>query len=85
MPSGTERTILLWICGLEMSGEVKPLTSFLIEDILAFKDSTKVKNKWCLQKIDRCSQWKEEFEQFSEQHCSSNAAVDMQTGESLQK
>lgn len=45
---------------LEMSAEVKPLTSFLIEDILALRDSTQLKNTWSLQGTEGCPQWTEE-------------------------
>ncbi|XP_068167762.1 homeobox protein Nkx-3.1 [Antennarius striatus] len=53
---------------MEMSESVKPLTSFLIEDILSVKDSVRFNNKCCSQKTERCSQWKEEAER-SEQLC----------------
>ncbi|KAJ0067527.1 hypothetical protein NL108_007994 [Boleophthalmus pectinirostris] len=59
-----------------MSAQVKPMTSFLIEDILALKDHTEFKNKWCLPKTERCSQWTEE--QISED-CNSDSTSEMQT------
>ncbi|KAK5910327.1 hypothetical protein CesoFtcFv8_004171 [Champsocephalus esox] len=52
---------------MEMSDAGKPLTSFLIEDILSLKDRTRLNSKHCSQKMDRCSQWREGAEQFSEQ------------------
>nr|XP_020449948.1 homeobox protein Nkx-3.1 [Monopterus albus] len=50
-----------------MSEAVKPLTSFLIEDILSFKESTRFNARCCSQKMERCSQWKEESAKLSEQ------------------
>ncbi|XP_037634383.1 homeobox protein Nkx-3.1 [Sebastes umbrosus] len=50
-----------------MSDTVKPLTSFLIEDILSVKDGTGFNEKCSSQKMERCSQWKEESEKLSEQ------------------
>ncbi|KAK1893112.1 Homeobox protein koza [Dissostichus eleginoides] len=52
---------------MEMSDTGKPLTSFLIEDILSLKDRTRSNSKHCSQKMDRCSQWREGAEKFSEQ------------------
>ncbi|KAM9360497.1 homeobox protein Nkx-3.1 [Symphorus nematophorus] len=52
---------------MEMSDAVKPLTSFLIEDILSIKDSTGFNGKCCSQKMERCSQWKESEEQLCPQ------------------
>uniref|UniRef100_UPI003AADB3B4 homeobox protein Nkx-3.1 n=1 Tax=Centroberyx gerrardi TaxID=166262 RepID=UPI003AADB3B4 len=52
-----------------MSETVKPLTSFLIEDILSIKESTRFNGKCSTQKTERCSQWKEECEESSEQFC----------------
>lgn len=60
-----------------MSDTVKPLTSFLIEDILSVKDGTGFNGKCSSQKMERCSQWKEESEKLSEQ-------LGVQTGELLQ-
>ncbi|XP_029367106.1 homeobox protein Nkx-3.1 [Echeneis naucrates] len=51
---------------MEMSDSVKPLTSFLIEDILSIKDSTRLNGRCCSQKMERYSQWKEESEKLSE-------------------
>uniref|UniRef100_A0A668AET7 NK3 homeobox 1 n=1 Tax=Myripristis murdjan TaxID=586833 RepID=A0A668AET7_9TELE len=51
-----------------MSEAVKPLTSFLIEDILSIKESTRLNGKCSTQKMERCSQWKEESEEL-EQLC----------------
>ncbi|XP_072289255.1 homeobox protein Nkx-3.1 [Eucyclogobius newberryi] len=59
-----------------MSAEVKPLTSFLIEDILALKDHTDLKNKWCSLKMERCSEWTEG--QISEE-CNLDTTCDIQT------
>ncbi len=69
---------------MEMSDTVKPLTSFLIEDILSIKDSTRFNTKCCSQKTERCSQWKEESETLSEQLCPQETALRVQTGEHLQ-
>uniref|UniRef100_A0A3B4AE37 Homeobox domain-containing protein n=1 Tax=Periophthalmus magnuspinnatus TaxID=409849 RepID=A0A3B4AE37_9GOBI len=57
-----------------MSAQVKPLTSFLIEDILAFKDHTELKNKWCFPKTETCSEWAEE--RISEE-CNSDSTNSM--------
>ncbi|XP_038558461.1 homeobox protein Nkx-3.1 [Micropterus salmoides] len=64
---------------MEMSDTVKPVTSFLIEDILSIKDSTRFNGKRCSQKIDRCSQWKEESEMLSEPLCPQETAFGVQT------
>lgn len=69
---------------MEMSDTVKPVTSFLIEDILSIKDSTRFNGKRCSQKIDRCSQWKEESEMLSEPLCPQETAFGVQTGGLLQ-
>lgn len=66
---------------MEMSDTVKPLTSFLIEDILSLKDSSRLNGKCCSQKMERCSQWKEESETLSEQLCPRETAFGVQTGE----
>ncbi|KAM3610194.1 uncharacterized protein V6R79_000380 [Siganus canaliculatus] len=52
-----------------MSDTVKPLTSFLIEDILSIKDSVRLNGKRCSQKTDRCSEWEGESESSSEPLC----------------
>ncbi|XP_015244659.1 PREDICTED: homeobox protein Nkx-3.1-like [Cyprinodon variegatus] len=41
---------------MEMSGAVKPVTSFLIEDILSNKDCKKVDGSCSLQKREKCSE-----------------------------
>ncbi|XP_070760871.1 homeobox protein Nkx-3.1 [Enoplosus armatus] len=64
---------------MEMSDTVKPVTSFLIEDILSIKDSTRFNVKGSTQKIDRCSQWKEESDMLSEQLCPQETAFGVQT------
>ena len=69
---------------MEMSDTVKPLTSFLIEDILSNKDGTRSNGKGCSQKIERCSQWKEGSEKLSEQICPQETMFGEQTGELLQ-
>lgn len=70
---------------MEMSEAVKPLTSFLIEDILSIKDGTRFNGKCCLQKkAERCSQWREESEALSEQLCPQETTFGVQTGELLQ-
>ncbi|XP_041793428.1 homeobox protein Nkx-3.1 [Chelmon rostratus] len=65
---------------MEMSDAVKPLTSFLIEDILSIKDGTRFNSKCCSQKMERCSQWEDESEVFSEQLCPQQTAFGVQTG-----
>uniref|UniRef100_UPI0037E76059 homeobox protein Nkx-3.1 n=1 Tax=Semicossyphus pulcher TaxID=241346 RepID=UPI0037E76059 len=57
-----------------MSDTVKPLTSFLIEDILSIKDDSRF-NKSCSQKTER---WKEESEELSE-HCTQGTVFGEQT------
>ncbi|KAK5871576.1 hypothetical protein PBY51_004451 [Eleginops maclovinus] len=52
---------------MEMSDTDKPLTSFLIEDILSLKDSSRLNSKHVSQKMERYSQWGEGAEKFSEQ------------------
>lgn len=64
-----------------MTDTVKPLTSFLIEDILSIKDGTDFNGKCCLQVTERCSEWKEESEKLSEQLCPQDAAFGARTGE----
>lgn len=61
-----------------MSDTVKPLTSFLIEDILSVKDSSRFKGKCCSQRVERCSQWKEESETLSEQLCPQDSPCGVQ-------
>ncbi|XP_034397814.1 homeobox protein Nkx-3.1 [Cyclopterus lumpus] len=63
---------------MEMSDTVKPVTSFLIEDILSVKDDTVFNGQRCSQKMERCSQWKEE--RFSEPLCPQGTAFGVQTG-----
>ncbi|XP_004072522.1 homeobox protein Nkx-3.1-like [Oryzias latipes] len=50
-----------------MSSTVKPVTSFLIEDILSNKGSTGFSGKFSSLKTDRCSQRKEDLEQVPPQ------------------
>lgn len=69
---------------MEMSDTVKPLTSFLIEDILSVKDSSRFNGKCCSQNMERFSQWEEESEKLSEQLCPLESAFGAQTGELLQ-
>lgn len=57
-----------------MSDTVKPLTSFLIEDILSFKDGKRCNGRNCSEKMER---WKEEPEMLSEQ--TQEAAIGEQT------
>uniref|UniRef100_A0A3Q3W603 Homeobox domain-containing protein n=1 Tax=Mola mola TaxID=94237 RepID=A0A3Q3W603_MOLML len=56
-----------------MSDAVKPRTSFLIEDILSMKDSSRLSAKCCLQKMERCSEWEDEPE-TSVQLCTQETA-----------
>lgn len=67
-----------------MSDSAKPLTSFLIEDILSNKDSARFNDKCCSQKEERRSQWNEESGKFSPQLCLQETAFGLQTGERLQ-
>lgn len=69
---------------MEMSDTVKPLTSFLIEDILSLKDSSRLAGKCCSQKMDRCCPWTEESEMLSEQLCPQVTAFRVPKGELLQ-
>ncbi|KAL3976007.1 hypothetical protein ACER0C_021893 [Sarotherodon galilaeus] len=62
-----------------MSDSAKPLTSFLIEDILSNKDSARFNDKCCSQKEERCSQWNEEPGKFSPQFCLQETAFGLQT------
>ncbi|XP_031161006.1 homeobox protein Nkx-3.1 [Sander lucioperca] len=64
---------------MEMSDPVKPLTSFLIEDILSTEDGTSFNSKRCSQKRERCSQWEEGAEKLSEQRCRQETAFGVQT------
>ncbi|XP_071340267.1 homeobox protein Nkx-3.1 [Trachinotus anak] len=64
---------------MEMSDTVKPLTSFLIEDILSIKDNTRFNGRCCSQKMERCSQWKEECEKLSEKLCPQETAFGVHT------
>ncbi|XP_047448330.1 homeobox protein Nkx-3.1 [Mugil cephalus] len=64
---------------MDMSGAVKPVTSFLIEDILSIKESTGFNGKCCSQKKERCSQWKEESEELSPQLCPQETTFGAQT------
>ncbi|XP_074527215.1 homeobox protein Nkx-3.1 [Halichoeres trimaculatus] len=59
-----------------MSDTVKPLTSFLIEDILSTKDSSRFNIQSSSQKVER---WKDESEMLSEQLCSQETAFRVQT------
>lgn len=73
-----------WNYRREMSDSAKPLTSFLIEDILSNKDSARFNDKCCSQKEERCSQWNEEPGKFSPHFCLQETAFGLQTGERLQ-
>ncbi|XP_078107749.1 homeobox protein Nkx-3.1 isoform X2 [Sander vitreus] len=64
---------------MEMSDPVKPLTSFLIEDILSTEDGTSFNSKRCSQKRERCSQWEEGAEKLSEQRCRQETEFGVQT------
>ncbi|XP_018523938.1 homeobox protein Nkx-3.1 [Lates calcarifer] len=65
---------------MEMSDTVKPLTSFLIEDILSIKDGTRFNGKCCSQKMERCSPLREESEKLPEELCPQETAFGAQTG-----
>lgn len=69
---------------MEMSDTVKPRTSFLIEDILSVKDSTRFNGKCCSQNKERFSGWEEESEKLSEQLSPLESAFGIQTGELMQ-
>ncbi|XP_029960831.1 homeobox protein Nkx-3.1 [Salarias fasciatus] len=47
---------------MDMSHTVKPVTSFLIEDILSVKDGRGFTSKCCTQRTEKCSVWREEAE-----------------------
>lgn len=66
---------------MEMSDTVKPLTSFLIEDILSVKDSTGFNGKCCSHKMERCSHWAEDSEKLAENLCPRETACGVKTGE----
>ncbi|XP_041855807.1 homeobox protein Nkx-3.1 [Melanotaenia boesemani] len=68
---------------MEMSDTVKPVTSFLIEDILSSKDSTRLNGKCCSQKKGKYPQWREESEKLSAQLCQQDSSFGVQT-ESLE-
>lgn len=73
---------------MEMSGKVKPLTSFFIEDILSFKDSSSC-GKCCLQEEEeeeeRSPRWEEEPQTLSEKLCPQESELGQQSGELLLK
>lgn len=69
---------------MEMSDKVKPLTSFFIEDILSFKDSSSSRI-CCPQEQERSSQWEEEPEMLSEKLCPQETDFREQSGEPLFK
>uniref|UniRef100_A0A3B3V678 NK3 homeobox 1 n=1 Tax=Poecilia latipinna TaxID=48699 RepID=A0A3B3V678_9TELE len=48
-----------------MSGTIKPVTSFLIEDILSSKDCKRVDGKCSSPRREKCSDWREESEKLS--------------------
>lgn len=62
---------------MDMSAEVKPLTSFLIEDILSQRDTTPFKSTWSLQRIQTCSPWTEEH--IISDGCCNSEMTDIQT------
>ncbi|XP_017272849.1 homeobox protein Nkx-3.1 [Kryptolebias marmoratus] len=64
---------------MEMSGTAKPLTSFLIEDILSAKDSATMDGECCSMKMDRCSPWEEESEKLSAHAYSQESMIGIQT------
>ena len=79
-PTFKPRGLRFAVCWMEMSNTVRPVTSFLIEDILSIKDSTGFNGK----RTERCSQWKEESEKLSVQLCPQETTLRVQTGELLQ-
>lgn len=70
---------------MEMSDKVKPLTSFFIEDILSFNDtsSARIRGKCCSQ--ERSPEWEEEPETLSEKLCPQDAALGERSGELVLK
>ncbi|XP_058492688.1 homeobox protein Nkx-3.1 [Solea solea] len=62
-----------------MSDSVKPLTSFLIEDILSVRDGARFNGKCCSQKMERCLQWKEESENQREELCPGETMTGVET------
>lgn len=66
-----------------MSDAAKPWTSFLIEDILAFKGSSRstISVKCSSQKMGRCPPWEEEPETMKEQLYPQETAFSEQSGE----
>ncbi|KAM9743953.1 homeobox protein Nkx-3.1 [Menidia menidia] len=64
---------------MEMSDTAKPVTSFLIEDILSNKAGAGFRDKCCLPKMERCSQWGEDSENLSAQGCTEESTFGRQT------
>ncbi|XP_069555763.1 homeobox protein Nkx-3.1 [Brachyistius frenatus] len=64
---------------MEMSDTAKPLTSFLIEDILSVKVGTRLNVKCCSPMMQRRSQWEEESEKLSAQLIPQETACGVQT------
>ena len=77
---------------MEMSGKAKPLTSFFIEDILSFKDSSSCGTRCSRQEDEeeeeedeRSPQWEEEPQMLSAKLCSQESELGEQSGERLLK
>lgn len=65
---------------MDMSGKVKPLTSFFIEDILSFKGSSSC-GRCCPQEEERNPRWEEEPQVLAEKLC----RQEFESGEPLLK
>ncbi|XP_007563313.1 homeobox protein Nkx-3.1 [Poecilia latipinna] len=64
---------------MEMSGTIKPVTSFLIEDILSSKDCKRVDGKCSSPRREKCSDWREESEKLSTHLYPEESAFGMHT------
>ncbi|XP_047238381.1 homeobox protein Nkx-3.1 [Girardinichthys multiradiatus] len=63
---------------MEMSGAVKPVTSFFIKDILSNKDCKRLGGK-CSSPMEKCSDWREESEKSSAHLYLQESTTGMQT------
>lgn len=70
-----------WDHWMEMSGTIKPVTSFLIEDILSSKNCKRVDGKCSSPRREKCSDWREESEKLSTHLYPEESAFGMHTGE----
>ncbi|KAM4746052.1 homeobox protein Nkx-3.1 [Anableps anableps] len=64
---------------MEMSDIIKPVTSFLIEDILSSKDCKKLDGKCSSPRREKCSDWRDESEKLSAHPYPEESTFGMQT------